>query len=273
VSYFNKTATFLPNGVLSLDTTYTATVTTAATDLAGNALGAAHSWTFMSDVTAPIGPAPVRLGAAGKYVIIAKAAISNVPTSVVTGDIAVSPAAATFITGFDLTRAGTKWTSAQIVGGAFAANNDPPTPTDLTTAIGNMEAAYTDAAGRANPELNLGAGSIGGLTLTPGLYKWTSNVTIPTDVTIAGAPNDVWIFQITGDLVMSAAKRMTLTGGAKAKNIFWQVAGAVTLGTTTHSEGIFLSKTAISLATGASVNGRLLAQTAVTIAGSTVTAP
>ena len=93
----------------------------------------------------------------------------------------------------------------------------------LTTAVGNMQTAYTDAAGRSNPKyLNFGAGNIGGKTLRPGLYKFTSAVVIPTDVTISGSSTDVWIFQIAGTLKMSSAVRITLTGGALAKNIFWQ---------------------------------------------------
>src|SRR4029077_19217865 len=145
---------------------------------------------------------------------------------------------------------------------------DPPTPMNLTTAVANMQTAYTDAAGRPTPKfLNLGAGAIGGRSLTPGLYKWTTNVTIPTDIAITGAPNDGWIFQISGNLTISAAKKMTLSGGAQPKNIVWQVAGAVDLGTTSHAEGIILSKTAITLETGASINVRLFAQTAVSVAG------
>lgn len=274
VTYFDDTVSFSPASDLDLDTTYQATISTAATDVDGNALAATYSWSFKTDATAPVGPAPVLLGAAGNYVILAKSAITNVPTSVVKGNVALSPAAASYITGFGLTRAGTKWTSPQVIGGIFAANNDPPTPARLTTAIGNMQTAYTDAAGRPTPTfLNVGGGAIGGSTLAPGLYKWTSTVTIPSDIVISGAANDVWIFQVTGDLMMSAGKAMTLSGGARAKNVFWQVAGLVDLGTTSHAEGIVLSKTAIKLGTGASINGRLLAQTAVNIAGSTVTAP
>jgi hypothetical protein len=216
----------------------------------------------------------VLLGTAGEFVILAKSAVTNGPTSKVTGDVGLSPAAASYITGFVLTKAGTKWTAPEVTGKILAADNDPPTPSALTTAIGNMETAYTDAAGRPTPtSLNLGGGAIGGMTLAPGLYKWTSTVTIPTDVVIAGAANDTWIFQVTGDLKMSAAKAMTLSGGAKAKNIVWQVAGLVELGAGAHAEGVILSKTSIKLITGASVNGRLLAQTAVNIAGSTVTTP
>ncbi|MDB4933776.1 MAG: hypothetical protein JWP87_748 [Labilithrix sp.] len=274
VSYFDSTATFTPASELTLDTTYTATITTAATDVAGNALAMTHTWTFKTDTTLPLGPSPVLLGAAGKYVVVAKAAITNVPTSKITGNVAISPAAASYITGFSMTKAGTKWTSPQVIGSLFAADNDPPTPTNLTTAIGNMETAYTDAAGRPNPtKLNVPSGTIDTTPLAPGLYKWTSTVTIPGDIFIAGAANDVWIFQISGDLMMSAAKQMHLTGGARAKNVFWQVAGQVDLGTTAHAEGIVLSKTAIKMGTGASINGRVLAQTAVNLAGNTITAP
>lgn len=228
----------------------------------------------MTDEGPRIGPAPVLLGAAADYVVLAKSAVSNVPTSAITGNLGLSPAAASYITGLSLTKAGSYWTSSQVVGRVFAADNDPPTADDLTTAIANMETAFTDAAGRPTPDfVNLGAGTIGGLTLAPGLYRWASSVTIPTDVTLDGGANDVWIFQITGDLALSAAQAMTLSGGARAKNVFWQVDGSVALGATSHAEGIMLSKTAIELGTGASINGRLLAQTAVSLAGSTVTEP
>ena len=221
-----------------------------------------------------LGPSAVPLGTAEGYAILAKSAISNVPTSSVTGALGLSPAAASYITGFSLTKAGSRWTSAQVVGGVFAADNDPPTPTDLTTAVADMQTAYTDAAGRKLPDfLDLGGGAIGGLTLEPGLYKWTSTVTIPTNVTLAGSADAVWIFQVTGDLKLAAAQEILLSGGAQPAHIFWQVAGTVDLGTTSHAEGILLSKTAIKLQAGSSINGRLLAQTAVNIASATVTEP
>ena len=274
VTYLNNTATLVPSKTLALGATFTATITTTAADLAGNKLAMDYTWTFSTDATLPKGPAAVLLGSAGKYVVLAKSAITNVPTSAITGDMGLSPAAASFITGFSMTKAGTKWTSVQVIGSIFAADNDPPTPINLTTAISDMQTAYTDAAGRPTPDvLNLGSGTIGGLTIVPGLYKWTSSVTIPADLVISGAANDTWIFQITGNLTMAAAKNMTLIGGAKAKNIVWQVAGNVDLGTTSHSEGIILSKTAIKMGTGASINGRVMSQTAVNISSSKVTAP
>ena len=277
VTSVDDVATFTPTLQLLLDTTYTATVTTAAKDVAGNALAAPYTWTFKTDATLPAGPAPVLLGAAGNYAVLAKSEITNVPVSKITGNIAISPAAASYITGFSMTKVGTYWTSAQVTGKLFAADNDAPTPSNLTTAVSNMEAAYTDAAGRpappVGPYLDLGAGNIGGKTLTPGLYRWNSTVTIPDSVVLSGAANDVWIFQITGDVMMSASKAITFTGGARPKNVFWQVAGAVDLGTSAHVEGIFLSKTLIKLGTGASANGRLLAQTAVNLAGNTIVKP
>jgi hypothetical protein len=137
-----------------------------------------------------------------------------------------------------------------------------------------MGLAYDDAAGRVQPDfVGLGAGQIGGLTLAPGLYNWSTGVLISKDVTLSGGPDDVWIFQVAGTLNQANATHVTLAGGALAKNIFWQVAGAVTLGTTAHFEGVILAKTMIAVNTGASVNGRLLAQTAVTLQMNAVTQP
>ena len=222
------------------------------------------------------GQAPVNLGTAGNFVILSKSGISTVPSSVVTGDIGVSPIAHTAITGFSETMdlSGKFSTSAQVVGKIFAADYTAPTPTYMTTAVSDMEIAYTDAAGRTLPDFTeLGAGEIGGLTLVPGLYKWGTDVSISTDVTLSGGPNDVWIFQIAGTLNEAAGKKVTLIGGALPQNVFWQSAGAVAIGTTAHFEGVILAKTMIAMNTGASVNGRLLAQTAVTLDQNTVTQP
>lgn len=216
------------------------------------------------------------LGAAGSYVVLAKTAISSVPSSTITGDLGVSPAAASFVTGFSLVADATNVfsTSPQVTGKVYAANYAAPTPTNLTTAISNMEAAYNDAAGRTNPTfLELGTGNLGGRTLAPGLYKWTSAVSIPTGVTISGSATDIWIFQTSSDLTLAAATNVTLAGGALAKNIFWQVAGQATFGANSHFEGVVLSKTSITLQTGASMNGRALAQTQVALQQATLARP
>jgi hypothetical protein len=273
VSYALKTATFTPTNIFGSGLLYTATVTTAAKDLAGNALASNSTWKFTtSDNVSSL--AVVNLGEAGNYVILAKTAINNSSTTAITGDLGLSPAATSYITGFALTDFTGYATSSQITGKVYAADMASPTPVNLTTAVENMITAYNDAAGRPSPDfLELATGNIGGRTLTPGLYKWTSTVSMPTDVVISGGANDVWIFQISGDLSMSSAVNMTLIGGAQAKNIFWQVAGQATIETTAHFEGIILSMTGITFQTGASLNGRALAQTAVILDSNAVTKP
>jgi hypothetical protein len=231
------------------------------------------------------GPAPVVLGIAGNYAILAESMVSTTGTAgtAVTGDVGVSPAAATFVQGFSLILdAGECFSTTSpatlITGRVYAADyntNGCPTPANLGTAITNMMTAYTDAAGRAPDYTELGAGEIGGMTLPAGVYKWGTGVLITTDVTLSGGPNDVWIFEIAQDLTVANGKSVNLVGGALPKNIFWQVGGGtgVAIGTTAHVEGVVLAEKAITLNTGASANGRMLAQTAVTLDSNAVTQP
>lgn len=273
VSYTGTSASFTPSTVLAANTIYTATITTGAKNLDGIALSVNKQWNFTTTINIA-GLAAVGLGTAGNYVILAKTAINNVPTSAITGDLGLSPAATSFITGLSLTDFTGYATSAQVTGKVYAADMVSPTSTNLTTAVENMITAYNDAAGRPSPDfLELGTGNIGGTTLTSGLYKWTSAVTIPSDITISGSADDVWIFQISGDLSMSAGTKVILQGGAKASNIFWQVAGQASFGTTSHFEGIILSMTGVTFQTGATFKGRALAQTAVILDGNTVVQP
>jgi hypothetical protein len=234
---------------------------------------------------AGLGPAAVTIGgstdvaAAGGYVILAKTGITNVTGSAITGGgVGLSPAAGSFLTGFGETAdaSGVFATSPSVVapGKIYAANYTNPTPSNLTTAVLSMQTAYTAAAGRSpSDHLNLSSGSIGGLTLAPGLYTWGNTVTIATDVTISGSANDVWIFQIANDLDVSAAKRVLLGGSAQAKNIFWQVAGQVVVHANAHLEGVVLSQTAITLQTNATLHGRALAQSLVALDNNAITAP
>ncbi|HEY5999305.1 MAG TPA: ice-binding family protein [bacterium] len=231
-----------------------------------------------AQVARAAGPAPVNLGAAAPFAILSKTGITNVPASAITGNLGVSPIAATAITGFSLVLDGSNRfsTSPQVTGRVFAADYASPTPAMLTTAVHNMEAAYRDAAGRTLPDFtNLYAGNLSGRTLAPGLYKWSTGVLITTSVTLAGARDDVWIFQIAGNLTLGSGADVLLSGGAQAKNIFWQVGGGVgvEIGTTAHVEGTLLAAKAIHLRTGASLEGRALAQTAVTLAMNQVVIP
>ncbi|MEJ0021265.1 MAG: ice-binding family protein [Candidatus Doudnabacteria bacterium] len=222
------------------------------------------------------GPAMVNLGTAGNFAILAKTGISTTGTTSIVGDIGVSPAAASSLTGFALTlpAGGAFSTSALVSGKAYAPGYADPTPANMTTAIMDMQTAYVDAVGRTLPTATeLGAGNIGGMTLAPGLYKWGTGVTIPSDVTLAGSASDVWIFQIAQTLTTSSGTHVILSGGAQAGNIFWAVGGQTTLGTTSVFNGNILDQSAIVLNTGATLNGRALAQTAVTLDSNTVVSP
>jgi len=217
----------------------------------------------------------VDLGAAGSFVILAKSGISTVPYSDVVGDIGVSPAAATYITGFSLIMDASNVfsTSTQVTGNVYASDYSLPTPGDLTTAVGDMETAFTDAAGRAPDVTELGAGSIGGMTLPSGVYKWGTGLLIASDLTLDGGMSEVWIFQVANDLTVSNGVAVHLTGGAMPEHVYWQVSGLAQLGTTAHVEGVILSQTAVTLDTLATVDGRLMAQTAVTLDQNTVVEP
>jgi hypothetical protein len=270
------TATFTPTAALVASTTYTATITTAVTDLVGNPMAVEAVWSFTTGTSSAQGPAPVVLGTAINFVILAKSGVSTTGTTAVTGNVGLSPAAGSFLTGFSETMDASNEfsTSAVVTGQVFAADYAPPTPTNLTTAILDMQTAYADAAGRTLPDFTeLGAGDINGLTLVPGLYKWGTGVSMSTGVTISGGANDIWIFQVAQDLTIGNGAIVTLTGGAQAKNIVWQVTGQASLGTTSDFKGIILCQTQIVCSTGAVVLGRALAQTAVTLDATSITAP
>jgi hypothetical protein len=228
--------------------------------------------------------ATVELLSAGDYTILTKTGISTVPSSVITGDIAVSPIAATAITGFDLTLHSTKQysESTQVSEMVYAASYGGATATTLTTAVSAMETAYADAAGRSTNEAarkNLGAGTLGagGLfggpnaPLTPGVYTFDTNVLISGNIFFEGS--GVFIIQIAGSLTQAADVRVTLRNGASAQNIFWQVAGDVKVGAGAHLEGILLAKTAVTFETGSSLNGRILAQTHCALQVATIAQP
>jgi hypothetical protein len=232
------------------------------------------------------GETNVSLGSAGDYVILAKTGISTVPDSAITGDIGVSPITGLAMTGFSFSIASdehgeTFSTSTQLTGQAFAADYGGATETKLTTAVLDMEAAYTDAAGRLNPDaarINLGAGILGVAggaidPLTPGVYTFGTGVTITSDIYFDGSDTDIFIIQIAGNLVQAANKNVILQGGALAKNIIWQVAGYVSVGAGAHMEGTLLVKTAVTFVTGSSLNGRVLTQTACNLQVATITEP
>lgn len=215
------------------------------------------------------GPSPINLGAAGNYVILAQSEITNVPTSAVTGNVGLSPA----------TGAAIGITCAEVTGVTNAVDNTGPLPcavvdtVGLTAAVGAAGTAYTDAQGRAPDYMELAAGNIGGLNLGPATYKWSTAVLIPKSVTLTGGPNDVWIFQIAQGLTVSSGAQVILAGGALPQNIYWATFGVSELGTTSKFNGVILSQTSVVMNTGATMNGRMFAGTAVTLEQNTVTQP
>jgi hypothetical protein len=226
----------------------------------------------------------VELGFAANYVILAKAGISTVPgpQAFVTGDIAVSPIAGAAMTGFAFTRDSSgefSTATGEISGKAYAADFTAPTPSKLTDAVDAMMVAYTDAAGRLNPNAarnNLGGGLLGGVApggpndqLTPGVYTFGSSIHIGGNLHFDGA--GVYIIQVAGDLDMDGDYSVILENGALAENIFWQVSGAVNIGARAHMEGTILTATAVTFMTESTLNGRIYAQTAVALQMAVIT--
>ena len=272
VVYADSTAVFTPAVALASFGSFTATITTDASSDAGVSLASTYVWSFTGSSAVP--GIPVNLGTAGAFVVLAKGAISGT-TATVTGNVGVSPAAATYITGFSLIAdtSNTFSTSAQITGRVYAADYAVPTPALLTAAVSAMELAFTAAAARAPDFTEVGSGSTGGQVLVPGVYRWAGALLIPATLTLTGSATDVWIFQVGQDLTVSAGTRIVLAGGALPRNVFWQVSGKVTLAAMAHLEGIVLTQTSVTFGAGASLVGRLLAQTAITIDGSTIVQP
>jgi len=223
------------------------------------------------------GPAAINLSTAGNFVILSKTAITTTGITAITGDLGISPAFSTAMTGFGLVLdgSGTFSTSALVTGSIYAANYGVPTPTTVGNAVSAMEAAYTDGAGRAVDVTDAGAGDLAGLTLVPSTYFFSGpgNVVITNDVTLNGGATDVWIFQVPGTLDISANKKVLLTGGALASNVFWVVAGTTTLEPGSTFSGVILGgpgASTIAMQSGATLVGRALGQTDVTLIANTV---
>ena len=203
--------------------------------------------------------APVVLGAAGNYGVLAGSTVTNTGPTSVTGDLGVSPNSA--VTGFP---------PGTLVGTMHAGDSTSATAeADLTT-------AYNDAAGRTLCAITV-AGNLGGRTLTPGLYVSTSSLEITSgDLTLdaRGDSSAVFIFRMASTLTTTSGRQVILAGNANAANIYWQVGSSATFGTSTAFHGTVMADQSISLDDAATLDGRALARVAaVTLSNNTVVKP
>lgn len=251
------TASFTPTSNLETLTTFTAAVTTGAEDSAGNGLADDFVWTFTTGNQEA--EAPVFLNSANAFAVLGGSTVTNSGPTILTGNLGVSPGSA--ITGFP---------PGSVIGTTHAA--------DATAAQAKLDltAAYLDLAARSNAPIVI-AGNLGGLTLTPGLYKSTSSLEISSgDLTLdaQGDMDGVFVIQMASTLTTTPDRQIFLTGGAKAANVYWQVGSSATLGTDSVFKGNILALESISLGTGATIEGRALAQDgAITLLSNIVTIP
>jgi len=224
----------------------------------------------------------VNLGTAGNYVILSKAGISTTGATAVTGNLGVSPIDRTGLTGFSETMHASNVysTSTYVTGKLYASDYAVPTPANLTTAVSNMETAFTTAnglsalGGTVNGVPGVvcpGVGILNAITIGPGVYKCDNPVSITGAVTLSGA--GVYVFQFAQTLDQDPSTQVGFANGAVAQNVFWVVTQGVSIGTGATMQGVILGKTLIAVTTGATVKGRLLAQTEVTLDANMVTAP
>jgi hypothetical protein len=249
VTYAGTTASFKPSSNLATSTTYTATITTGVKDLSGNALKNNFVWSFTTATsTSSCAQTAVNLGTAANFEVLAGSGVTNTGKTNVTGNLGVSPGTA--VTGFP---------PGTVIGGGMIHAGDGT----AATAQGDLTTAYNNAQGVTLCP-NVVSGDLGGLTLTPGLYKSTSSLAITGTLTLdaKGDANAVFIFQMASTLTTSSSSQIVLANGAQSKNVFWAVGSSATLGTNSLFKGAIMAYQSITLTTGAELDGQALARVA-----------
>lgn len=213
------------------------------------------------------GQPTVDLRAAARFAILAGSGITSVPTSAVKGDVGISPAARSNITGL---------TPVEVTGSILAADDGGETAVVLTAAQGDLTTAYNDAAGRSLEAVDVANADLGGQTLAPGLYKSTGTLNVTGNLTLdaQGDANAIYIFQVASTLTTAGGSQVILSGGTQPGNVFWQVGTSAAIGTTSAFKGVIMADQSITFGTGSSLEGRALARIgAVTLESTTVNIP
>jgi hypothetical protein len=277
-----RIASINPSANLTASTAYTATVlggSQGAKDLAGNALQADRVWRFTTGVGEC--QSPVALGSASNFAILASAAITNIPTSLITGDVGLTPDTGANITGFSA-----PLTCPEVVGRIYAVDSSGPACTLvdavlLSNAKTDALAAFTNATGAARGTPIAISTNLEGLTFYPGLYQSLTTIDLSAGGILTldaqGDPNAVFVIRSATAINALSTSQVVLSGGAKASNVFWSAGSAITLGVNSVMKGSLLASTAITLQTGAQLEGRALNQgpaaAAITCDACTITVP
>jgi hypothetical protein len=217
------------------------------------------------------GPAPLNLGAAVNFAVVAETAITTASPSVINGNVGLSPASGANVT----------LGCPPVTGRIYTVDSAGPLPCQivdpglLSLVVGDGHTAWHVARDARPADFSeVGSGNIGGMTLAPATYRWSTGVQIPANLTLSGGPNDVWIFVIETDLVVGPGVQIVLAGGAVPQNIFWvTLVDNVEIGARASFQGVILAETTIDMKTGATINGRLLAAQGINLDGNTVTQP
>lgn len=276
-------ATFTPDVNFAPGTTFVAAVTTAAQDLADNELGLDNEWSFTTgaEEAQTVEQVFVPLGSSVNFAILASAAITNIPTSTITGDVGLTPDAGSNISGFSVPA-----TCPEVTGTVYAVDATGPactvvSPTVLADAKEDAEIAFINArdAVRGTPQAI--SGNLNGLTLYPGVYESGSSIEISPGgflyLDAQGDSNAIFIIRSATSITTGAGSEVVLTKGARANNVYWTAGSTVTLGTTSIMKGTMIAGTSISLLSGANLEGRALNQgaaaEAITLDSCTITVP
>jgi hypothetical protein len=278
----NFIASINPSANLAPSTLYTATALggpSGAKDLAGNALVSDKVWQFTTGTTEC--QLPVPLGSSSNFAILASAAITNIPTSAITGDVGLTPDTGANITGFS-----SPGSCPEIVGRLYAVDAAGPAcalinATLLSNAKTDALAAFVNANNAVRGTPIALSTNLTGLTLYPGLYQSGTTIDFSAAGTLTldaqGDPNAVFVIRSSTAITTLSTSQVVLSGGAKASNVFWIAGSAITLGANSIMKGTLVASTAITLQTGANLEGRALNQGAAAAAIScdscTITVP